>query len=146
MVSKFILAIGLSLAASVTYAGGNDCTAGSEFEPPLCRLTLPPIRQITITENGMTSPADPGSATRCSRFALTTSQVQRYFAKAQRANAADVHYTFDWSPCSVSGTLDFKDGKTARWSITQTRIGSLRLGDGEEIVLYCPTCKFKPFQ
>jgi hypothetical protein len=146
MVGKFILAIGLNLAASVTYAGGNDCTAGSEFEPPLCRLTLPPIRQITIAENGMTSPADPGSAARCSRFALTTLQVRRYFAKARQANAADVHYTLNWSPCSASGRLDFKNGRTARWSITQSRIGSLTLDNGEEITLYCPTCKFKPFQ
>jgi len=146
MVSKLILALGLSLAASTIYAGGNDCTAGSEFEPPLCRLTLPPIRQITIAKNGMTSPADSGSAAQCARFALTTSQVRRYFAKARQTNAADVHYTLDWSPCSGSGTLDFKDGRTAHWSITQTRIGSLILDDGKEIVLYCPNCNFKPFR
>ncbi len=145
MVKRIILALCVFAATSIAH-GKERCTEGSEFEPPLCPVALPRIQHVSIIENGATSPAEPESTATCSRFRLTESQVRRYFAKARSANPSDVHYTLDWSPCSASGTLVFQNGKAARWSITQSRAGSLTMDNGEEITLYCPTCKFKPFR
>lgn len=145
MVYRLILAVGLGLAASAAFAK-NGCTLGAEFEPPLCPLSLPKIERVTIVENGATSPANPGSAQACSGFVLTEQNVRRHFAGALQTNPLDAHNTLDWSPCFASGMLTFMDGMTARWSIMQSRIGTLILQSGDAITLYCPACHFKPFR
>lgn len=122
------------------------CTKGSEFEPPLCPVLLPKIKSIHIEENGAKAVASQDSSVDCSTFKLSKKQVRRYLARAKQTNELDAHHTLDWSPCYASGRLEFIDGQRADWSINQLRTGSLNIAGKANMFLYCPTCKFTPFQ
>ncbi len=124
----------------------DKCTKPSEFQPALCQIKLPRITEITIDENAARSAAED-TQTNCTRFKLTNSTVRRYFNKAwQIKNESEAHHKLTWLPCYASGTMRFADGKTAHWGIRESQNGSLVFdGCKSEIVLYCPTCKFKPF-
>ncbi|MDM0041521.1 hypothetical protein QTH89_05085 [Variovorax sp. J22G21] len=134
----------LCVAASATHANAG-CTAGSEFEPPLCPLELPAIRRIAITENAAKSAAEKDPAIRCDGFRLREAHVRRYLARAKTTTARAAHFTLDWSPCYAAGDVTFSDGRSGRWRIDQFRSGTLTLGDGEPVVLFCARCRFRPF-
>ena len=38
------------------------------------------------------------------------------------------------------------DGHRGRWHIEQLRAGTLKIGEADEQILYCPSCKLRPFQ
>jgi hypothetical protein len=123
----------------------RDCSPASEFEPALCALSLPQITRLDIHENAAgSSLAD--AATRCDDFRLSESQLRMYFSAARQADTNDVHHTLDWSPCHASGEVHFNDGRSGRWTISQSRIGSLAIGGDDAITLYCPRCRFTPFK
>ena len=145
MVSRLI-SIALLCALTTSSVAKERCTKGSEYEPSLCVLSLPRISQLTIVENAAKSPAEKDSSVSCDNFSIKEKQVRRYFAKAKATNVNDAHHTLDWSPCYASGKIVFRDGRSGLWSIDQYRVGSLVIDDGNAIVLYCPSCKFKPFQ
>jgi len=144
MVNRILLPLLLCVATTAAHAD-SACSSGHEFEPPLCPTDLPAIRKITITKNAAKSPADSDPSTRCTSFRLRETQIRRYFEHARSTNANDAHHTLDWSPCYAAGEILFRDGRTGRWSIDQFRSGTLTIGNGEPLVLYCPDCKFKPF-
>ena len=127
-------------------AATKHCTSGSEFEPPLCPLHLPKISKVTIVENASKSPAEQDKSVVCESFFVKESHVRRFFAKAKSTHENDAHRTLDWSPCYAAGKLNFSDGSSGEWSIDQFRQGALVTEDGKKTVLYCPDCKFKPFQ
>lgn len=145
MVSKSIALSALLFVTSVSFANGG-CTKGSEYEPALCPIRLPKITSVHIEENGAKAVATQDQNVDCSSFKLDEKKVRRFLARAKETNESDAHHTLDWSPCYVSGTLVFTDGKTAHWSINQLRTGSLAIDGGSRMFLYCPTCEFKPFQ
>lgn len=145
MVNRLFFAVCL-FAISTTSFATDQCTKGTEFEPPLCPLKLPKIIKITIQENAAKSPADKDSSVACASFFIKKAQVRRYFANAKTTNENDVHHTLDWSPCYASGEVFFSDGRFGHWSLSQLRVGSLSINDEEKIILYCPRCKFRPFQ
>lgn len=124
----------------------DACTPATEFEPALCPLQLPRIVSIAVTRNAVKSPLEKDASVDCSGFVLTPEQVRRYLGSARVADAADAHHTLDWSPCSAAGRLTLTDGRTAEWSIDQYRAGTLSIGGAPTLTLYCPTCRFKPFQ
>ena len=145
MVNRFLAAFFLFVTAGTSFAT-DHCTKGSEFEPPLCPLILPKISKVTIVENAAKSPAEQDNSVTCTSFSVKESQVRRYFSKAKVTNESDAHHTLDWSPCYASGKIFFNDGTTGDWSVNQFRGGSLVIGDGKKMILYCPQCKFRPFQ
>ncbi|WP_233626392.1 MULTISPECIES: hypothetical protein [unclassified Delftia] len=64
---------------SGTASAANQCTTGSEFEPPLCPLVPPKISKITIQKNAAKSPVEKYPAVSCASFMLSIAQVRRYF-------------------------------------------------------------------
>lgn len=143
MAMKLPTLLAMALAPLFCFAS-DGCTTATEFQPRLCPANLPRISAIVINENAIKSPvAEPG--TDCSSFKLTEQAARRFFSWAWEANESDAHHTLDWSPCYASGVLTFQDGKTARWSISQFRTGSLWLDDERKVFLYCPGCRFTPF-
>ena len=145
MVGRVLVAVLSCALASASFAK-ERCTKGSEFEPPLCPLRLPKISKVTIVENAAKSPAEQSSAVVCGGFMVKEEHVRRFFAKAKSTDENDAHHTLDWSPCYASGKVFFRDGSAGEWSIDQFRQGSLVTAEGKKTVLYCPDCKFKPFQ
>jgi hypothetical protein len=143
---KSLLAGLLLCVATVTAWAEGGCTAGSEFEPRTCPLELPRITRITILRNAAKSIQETDPAVSCGGFKLTPTLVRRYLTHAKTVDANDAHHTLDWSPCSASGEVRFADGRRGRWHIEQLRAGTLKIGDADEQVVYCASCKFKPFQ
>lgn len=145
MVGRLWAAVLCCVCAGASCAA-DRCTKGSEFEPPLCPLHLQKISSVTIVENAAKAPVEPDKSVACDRFLLEEQHVRRYFAKARSTSGNDAHHTLDWSPCYASGKITFSDGRSAEWTMDQLRQGSLVMDDGKKTVLYCPDCKFKPFQ
>jgi hypothetical protein len=141
-----LLTAALLLAAFAACTSQEECTKGSEFEPPLCPLNLPAIKTLTITENASKAPAETDPAVSCDSFKVDEQAVRRYFEGAKSTNANDAHHTLDYSPCYASGEVTFADGRSGRWTVSQLRSGSLIIGNAEPVILYCPTCEFAPFQ
>lgn len=142
-------AVGCMLAAAavpmLAQAGGEGCTQGSEFEPPLCPLQLPKIARITVTESAIRSAALADPAVDCKAFVPTPAMVRRYLTRARTTSERDAHFTLDWSGCSARGEVAFTDGRRGQWSVDQGRLGSLTLGDAPPLTLYCRSCTFAPF-
>lgn len=124
-----------------------DGTAADAGTVPLMRdPKLPAILSVTIKENGATSPAADPSTESCKSFILSKHDIREYFQKAQEVSQHDYYHMLDWSPCYASGTIEFKGGMTGVWGIQQYRAGSLRLSNGKERFLYCPTCRAQALQ
>ena len=145
MVNRVLVAAFLSVITGCSFAG-DPCTKGSEYEPSLCPLQLPKINKVTIVENAAKSPAEKDIAVTCASFSVNEEQVRRYFSMAKVTDESDAHHTLDWSPCYASGKILFSDGSTGDWNLSQFRAGSLVVSAGKKMFLYCPQCKFKPFQ
>lgn len=135
----------MACAAPIAHAGGDGCTAGSEFEPPLCPLQLPKIARLTVTGNAIRSAALNDPAVDCRPFVLNPTLVRRYLARAKTTSDRDAHFTLDWSGCSARGDIVFADGRQGTWSIDQGRLGSLAIGSAPALTLYCRGCGFRPF-
>lgn len=136
---------GLLLAMAATSSTAESCTSGSEFEPPLCPLHLPRITKVTIVKNAAGSPSEGDGVATCDGFRISEMQVRRYLAKAKTTTSRDAHATLDWSPCHATGSVEFSNGRTGQWDINLSRAGSISIDGAENIVLYCPKCRFKPF-
>jgi len=131
----------LVLALTAGAAAADD--AG--LEPQLRDAHLPPVAAVAIRRSGATSPASSEPAAQCRRFRLGTRDIRAYLGKAAEVTEHDYLHLLDWSPCETSGTVTFKNGMTGTWTIQQYRAGSLRLGDGRIVYLYCPRCRAKAF-
>lgn len=134
------------LVLSLGCASTSQCTRGSEFEPRLCPLQLPSIQSLEIEKNGAKGPAETDPGVACDGFRVDEDVVRRYLAAAKTTTANDAHHTLDWSPCYAAGSITFSDGRSGKWSVSQLRLGTLSFGSDEQIILYCPTCEFAPFQ
>jgi hypothetical protein len=132
----------LALCASSAF---GRCTPGSEFEPSLCPFRLPPVARIVIEENAAKSALEPDAALSCASFRVDERLVLRYLRRARLVDPATAHSTLLWSPCYAAGRLTLRDGRQARWQLTQFGVGWLRIGAGEEHTLYCPACRERPF-
>ena len=133
------------VVASTTAASAPRCTQGTEFEPPLCRLALPAIERVDITENAAKESVETDPSVDCSGFVVTEAVIRRYLARAKEVPKGAGHATLDWSACHASGTVVFKGGQVARWSVSAFRVGSLVVDGQEARTLFCPTCHDKPF-
>lgn len=142
MVSRLLFVSACVLLAS---CAGSHCSPGSEFEPALCALDLPPISRITIRHNAVRSPQAKEAAD-CDNFVVSDAQLRMYFSAALEVDSNDVHHTLDWSPCHASGDVHFSDGRSGQWTISQSRVGSLVIDGARAITLYCPRCRFIPFK
>jgi len=145
MAKRLAVVLLVCSAAGAAWAD-SACTPGTEFEPSTCSLELPRITRVTILRNAAKSSQEADPAVSCKAFALTPKLVRRYLRDARTVDANDAHHTLDWSPCSASGEVHLADGRRGHWHIEQLRAGTLKIGDADEQVLYCASCKLRPFQ
>jgi len=124
----------------------EDCTKGSEFEPPLCSSPFTDVTKISVSKNGAVEKGSDFSSENCEGFQLSESALRNYFSKAKLTNENDAHHTLDWSACYASGTVEFRDGKKGEWSVSRYRLGEVSIEQGGKFTLYCPSCTFKPFK
>lgn len=108
-------------------------------------LDLPAIARLTITENGIGSPADGNAPRGCAAFRLDEAQVRRFVDAAEGVDRRDYMHTLDWSPCHARGRIEFVDGRAGVWTIRQFQTGSILFDGGDEMFLYCPACSWEPF-
>ncbi|MET3115981.1 hypothetical protein AAKU64_000184 [Undibacterium sp. GrIS 1.8] len=148
MVIRVLLIVFFFVAYVTTepVAAAGQCTKGSEFEPALCPLKLGRVSKISILKNAAKSPVEQDNAVVCDNFLLSQARLRQYWSQAKIIREDDLHHTLDWSPCYASGEILFSDGSSAEWTVNQFRSGSLLMRNGKKIPLYCPTCKFSPFQ
>jgi len=145
LTTSLVLALMLPPTARSAQAEGG-CMPGSEFEPRTCPLELPRITRVTILRDAVKSIQETDPAVSCSGFKLTPKLVRRYLGHAKGVDPNEAHHTLDWSPCFASGEVSFADGRRGQRHIEQLRSGTLKIGDADEQILYCPSCKFRPFQ
>ena len=136
-----VAALIFSLMASSSVAAADD----SGIEPKMHNTHLPPVTAVTIRNSGTTSPASSESAEQCKNFKLSSQEIREYIGKAAGVSEHDYFHMLDWSPCSTSGDVTFKNGVTGVWMIQQYRAGTLKLSNGRTIYLYCPQCRAKAF-
>ncbi len=142
-IAKLFIALVLCCQGAIAK---EECSPPTEYRPALCKITLPRINTIKVEKNAARSPAD-NQATNCAGFNLSAVMIRRYFSKALKIKTtAAIDHTLDWLPCYASGTLLFANGKTAQWHIEQAQTARLTFSDTEELLLYCPRCRFKPFK
>jgi len=110
----------------------------------MCPLPLPPIARVTIQENAVKSAQETDPSVDCSRFVLTERLVRRYLSRAKQVPRGTGHSQLDWAPCSASGTVLFKNGQSAQWDISMSRVGWLAFDGKDGETLYCPKCTDLP--
>ncbi len=137
-----MVAFTLVALASATTA----CTPGSEYEPPVCPIRLPAIAALAIERTGAQAYREPGGPASCSSFRPTSDQIKAFLAKAGSVDPQAADATLDRSPCFASGRVRFADGRVARWRAEQLRVGTLAFPGRAEMLLYCRTCRAKPFR
>jgi hypothetical protein len=115
------------------------------IEPKMNNTHLPTVTAVIIKNSGVTSPASHESAKECKSFKLSSQEIREYIGKAGEVSEGDYHHMLDWSPCSTSGEVTFKNGVTGTWTIQQYRAGILKLSSGKTMYLYCPRCHAKGF-
>jgi hypothetical protein len=136
-----VAALIFSIMASSSLAAADD----SGIEPKMHDTHLPPITAITIRASGSTSPAASQPAEQCKDFKLSSREIHAYIGTAAEVSEGDYFHMLDWSPCSTSGDVTFKNGVTGTWMIQQYRAGSLKLSNGRTLYLYCPRCHAQAF-
>jgi hypothetical protein len=136
-----IAALILAITASSSPAAAGD----SGIEPKTHDTQLPPVTSVTIRNSGVTSPTSRESAEQCKSFKLSSQEIREYIGKAAAVTEGDYFHMLDWSPCSTSGEVTFKNGVTGIWMIQQYRAGTLKLSNGRTVYLYCPRCHAKAF-
>jgi hypothetical protein len=122
---------------------------GDGTEPMRYKLKLPKITRIKLIENphDATFDADPRNPQKCSSiFVLKEKDVRMFLTRTDEVTEAAYKEALPLSPCRVSGTLEFSDGKKAEWEIRSFQTGTIQIGkDGKTIFLYCPKCNWRPF-
>ena len=126
-------------------AGGVTHVDYSGIEPKLHDTQLPPVTAVTIRNRDVASPASRESAEQRKRFKLSSQEIREYIGTAAEVTEDDYFHMLDWSPCSTSGEVTFKNGVTGIWMIQQYRAGTLKLSNGRTVYLYCPRCHAKAF-
>jgi len=145
MVIRLLWLLALFAIPCISF-GKDKCTKGSEFVPPLCPLRLEKISMIQIKGNGVRSDVALERYVDCSKFKLDTKKVLKFFSRAKAVDKQDAYRTLDASECYASGILKFSSGKQMHWTIGQLQEGWLGTEENDiSIMLYCPTCKFRPF-
>jgi hypothetical protein len=135
--------IGAALVAMI--AAGTACTAGGEFEPPLCPTGLARVAAVRTQDQGQTLWKEAAPAPPCDRFRLSEAQVKRFFRLARKADPRAVHFTLPESPCVVRGTARFADGSHGVWQIDQFALGWLDRPRHPRMTLYCKACGEAPW-
>jgi hypothetical protein len=141
MLSVLFIAMELRRTA---LAASSVCTEGTEYEPPLCSFKMPAIQSVTIEQNVAKSSVETDPGVDCSGFKVDERFVRRYFARAKLVPPEEGHHRLDWSACYAAGKFRLKNGQSASWYISQTKVGALSVNGQAQHRLYCPTCKDKP--
>lgn len=135
-----------SITAMLLIAAQTGCTRTHDPDPAfrvtICPLKLPPIRTLSIDQNGDHGQSLAG--TKCT-FRLNPTLVRRYLKRGGTVTGSEVDGALLNSPCKASGTITFTNGRKAKWSIESLGVGSIALGTGELIFTYCPNCGW-PFE
>ncbi len=120
-----------------------------EFEPFLCPFQLPKVKSIEILQRIENTHDIYYNNIDCAAFlAVKKSDIIKYFRNANLVQQGEMHAKLlEMSPCHITGTFRFTNGKTAHWKLQ----GGIYLGhitmdqSGESLHLYCPkSCGFIP--
>lgn len=72
----------------------------------------------------------------CGDFRLSEMQVLEFLRKARQITQKEQHDEFDWSPCVMRGRV-LLGKEEAKWEISATLVGSLKLQSGQDLMLGC---------
>ncbi len=133
------------LLATLSFSLMACSTTDLSIEPHATELDIGKIVKINIIKSGQASAGDGATKKECSNFLLTREEVQNFFGKTKSVSEGDYRHMLDWSPCYIEGELILSDMSVAVWAIHKYRAGSIVLGDGETIYLYCSECQANAF-
>lgn len=94
----------------------------------------PDLEVTGVTGKG----TDSDSGAFCADFSLTSEQAQRYFDKAQRVSATEIHDHYDFLPCFVKGEARL-NGQACEWEIRAGGTGQFTCGK-ESSLTACKDC------
>ena len=130
----------LLILSAPIHAARSAQVPGDGTEPQTLPSELPPIRWLVIERNAATAKAaKPGVD--CSRFVLTQATVVRFLSRARRIGEHDFRHMITWLPCFAAGRLGFSDGRSGYWSVGEDGSGTVTFDNGNDVFLYCPSCR-----
>lgn len=135
MVGRSALALALSFAISCNTLIAAENKAATPRQ----------IKTITIEQQSRSEHSDEYAIQTCKSFTLRASQVAQFLEQATEIDSR--FHTHDrYSPCHVTGAVEFADGSKGQWQIHSGRTGILKKENGQAVVLYCKKCRWKdPF-
>jgi len=110
----------------------------------LCLLFLPAfiqareVSQIKILVQGAYDSEDRAEYEKdgCKTFKPTKEQLIHYFTKAKESNSNSPWMHEYYSPCVASGTINFNDGSSGKWTIHSSGLGWVDFINGEVKYFY----------
>jgi hypothetical protein len=84
--------------------------------------SLGPAQKVAIAGTGGERPNDP----ECRGFKLSLHEAQRFLNRAKIITPYELHDSYDWLPCYVTGTAEFR-GLPATWLIRLGGTGSITI-------------------
>jgi hypothetical protein len=103
------------------------------------------VNVITIEEHGRSEHHDDIATQTCKTFSLRHKEIRNFLQQAVEVDSG-FHTQEHYSPCYVSGIVEYADGSKGQWQIHSGRTGILKTQDGRTVTLYCSACRWKdPF-
>lgn len=143
-------ALAVLISYSVAAGAPLEQTANDEAEfssraPEPLPLDLPQIKSISVTTPSTDVRSDAEKlafpeAFSCDHFRVSLSDMETYFASADRISNQDYMHVTEWVPCQAFGTIEFVDGQTATWGVMMSSGGVITFEDHNEIFLHCARC------
>ena len=84
--------------------------------------SLGPAHKVAITGSGGERPNDP----ECRGFNMPLKEAKRFLSRAKIITPYELHDSYDWLPCYVTGTAEFR-GLPATWLIRLGGTGSITI-------------------
>lgn len=103
------------------------------------------VKAVTIMQHGLSEHGDDYARKLCKAFNPRIAQVRKFLRQAKEVDSR-IHTHDRYSPCYATGKVEFSNGSKGEWQIHSGRTGILKTADGQAVVLYCKTCRWKdPF-
>ena len=117
----------------------DQCVSKAYYSPMGEKLEdwRPVLKSVVIKENGAFAGNDEAGVQECLKFTVSEADVLEFFKIAKPTNRRE--YSHDetiTSYCYAGGDTALKDGRTAKWSITNERLGVLFFNAGDGVALY----------
>ena len=101
-----------------------------------CQANARTIRDVIILESGRSAdPDDPNLSRACKKFRPTAKQVKEFFSKAYPVpKRFAVHERY--SACYATGTINFDDFGTVRWTLSSGGTATIKWDEGEIVDVF----------